>query len=128
VFLRSYFPMEAQAWNAERWRAVCERMFRQAAEILPFLENHVEKIFPDFRAPEFSSHWDEYYGSGRLTTSDLFRVPVTSAPQGALPRVEGLFQVHRQIAPALGAMGEWSEALNATAWIAHRSGLAGPLG
>jgi hypothetical protein len=128
LFIRSCFPMEAQDWSIDRWRAVCERMFRQAGEILPFLEDHVERIFPDFRGPEFGSHWEEFYGAGKLSSSDLFRVPVSPAPKTALPRVEGLFHSHRLVAPALGAMGEWSEALNATAWIAHRSGLAGPLG
>jgi hypothetical protein len=128
LFIRACFPVEAESWSVERWRTICERMFRQAAEVLPFLEQHVEKVFPDFRGPEFAKQWNEFYGSGRLSSADVFRVPVASPPKGASARVEGLFEVHRMIAPHLGSMAEWSESLHATAWIAHRSGLAGPLG
>ncbi len=128
LFIRACFPVEAEEWSVERWRTVCERMVRQAAEVMPFLEQHVEKVFPDFRGPEFASHWKEFYGSGRLMSSDVFRVPLSLPRKGAFPRVEGLFQAHRMTAPQRGAMGEWSESLHATAWIAHRSGLAGPLG
>ena len=128
VFIRSYFPMEALSWPVHRWKTVCQRMFRQGCELMPFLEKNVERIFPDFRSENFEAEWSEYYGVNRLTAVDSFRAPVAIPSKPFLPQIEGLFYAHRSAAPASGWMGEWAAALNASAWIAHRSGIAGPLG
>ncbi|MBU6375690.1 MAG: hypothetical protein KGQ59_06815 [Bdellovibrionales bacterium] len=128
IFIRSYFPMEAIHWPTHRWKTVCQRMYRQACELIPFLEENVVRIFPDFRQQEFEAEWTSYYSQMELKRVEAFRAPVNVPGTPFLPQIEGLFYGHRSIAPAMGWMGEWAACLNATAWIAHRSGISGPLG
>ncbi len=128
LFVRACFPAGSEGWSIERWRTVLARMFRQAAELLPFLEERSMRIFPDFRSPHFPKQWAEAYGGGSLRSREVLRVALSRLRPSEFPKAEGLFSVHRSADPGLGLMGEWAAAIKATAWIAHRSGLRGPLG
>lgn len=127
LFIRSSFPLNSFSWSVDRWKTVLGRMFKQTSEVLPFLEERVSRVFPDFRSVHFVDHWNEFYGGGKLSQWDGFRVPVSSNPESDPSPYEGFFQVHRSLNPSLGWVGEWSSVLASTAWIAHRSGLPGPL-
>jgi hypothetical protein len=129
LFIRSVMGPEAVGWDTEAWRGVLARMYRQAAELIPFLERNEFRRFPDFRAPDFADQWAELYGTQqRLSRRELVRVPIRRLTKTERWGVDGLFLLDGSKNPEWGSLGEFSSALEATAWIAHRSGLAGPLG
>jgi len=129
IFLRSVFPLEAVDWTASRWRSVLERMYRQACEVVPFLEENEFRRFPDFRASDFEDQWSRYFGTGPLSPRwELMRVPLRRPDKSKQLSVEGLFVLDGANRPEWGSLGEFADALDATSWMAHRSGLAGPLG
>jgi hypothetical protein len=129
VFLRSVFAAESASWEPETWRNVLARMFRQACEVMPFLEENEFRRFPDFKARDFSDQWVRFYGVGaRQSRRELMRVPLRRQRKEERWNVEGLFLLDGTSQPQWGSLGEFADSLEATAWIAHRSGLAGPLG
>ncbi len=129
VFLRSVFPSESIEWSPEQWRSVLARMYRQACEIMPFLDENAFRRFPDFRSPDFADQWVRFYGAGQRTSRrELTRVITRELTRSEQWKVEGLFMLDGSQKPQWGSLGEFADALEATAWMAHRSGLAGPLG
>jgi hypothetical protein len=104
-------------------------MHRQVGEIVPFLEENEFRRFPDFKAPDFNDQWVRFYGAGqRLSRRELMRVPLRALEKQERWSVDGLFLLDGSQDPKWGSLGEFAASLEATAWIAHRSGLAGPLG
>ena len=129
LFIRSVMGPEAVKWEPEAWRAVLARMYRQAAELIPFLEQNEFRRFPDFKAPDFADQWARFYGAKQKSSRlELTRVPMRRLTKAERWGVDGLFLLDGSRDPEWGSLGEFSAALDATAWIAHRSGLAGPLG
>jgi hypothetical protein len=129
LFVRSVMGSEAAAWEPEMWRSVLARMHRQVGEIVPFLEENEFRRFPDFKAPDFNDQWVRFYGAGqRLSRRELMRVPLRALEKQERWSVDGLFLLDGSQDPKWGSLGEFAASLEATAWIAHRSGLAGPLG
>ncbi len=50
VFLRTILPFHVETLEPNYQRRIAGRMFRQATELMPFLEFHVTQVYPDFRA------------------------------------------------------------------------------
>lgn len=129
VFLRSVFPSDSMEWGPERWRVLLARMHRQACEVIPFLEENEFRRFPDFKAADFEAQWNGFYGPAMpVARRELLRVPMGRPGKSAQLRIEGLFVLDGTQKPEWGSLGEFSDALEATTWMAHRSGLPGPLG
>jgi hypothetical protein len=101
------------------------RLLRKATEISPFLEYHIRKIVPDFRA-ESSRELEEVYGFKALTQIPPELLCYSGEGLGAQSGVEGLFVSSKEAFPALGRLDGAVAALEGVAWVAHRSGLAGP--
>ncbi len=130
LFVRSVMPPESAAWKPEKWRTVLSRMHRQVSEVIPFLRKNEFRRFPDFEASDFVDQWVRFYGLGEpICRRELMRVPLRREKRkNPTPGIEGLFVFDGSHQPEWGSLGDFSYALEASAWIAHRSGLAGPLG
>ena len=126
IFLRTLLPFREESLAPEYQKLVASRMFRQLIEIMPFLEFHVVRIFPDFRSDSFQDFSQVYdFDSVRMIPANLrmgFRGGV-----GSRSGVEGLFVATDESFPQLGNFGGTVAALESAAWIAHRCGVAGPL-
>jgi phytoene dehydrogenase-like protein len=126
LFARTTLPTQDQAMGAAWQRQVAGRIFRQLAEIFPFLEYHVVRIYPDFRTPDLEpftrcAPWNAV-GALPLGVRAEIREGV-----GYRSGVDGLFVASAESYPELGTFGPLVAALESTAWIAHRSALPGPL-
>jgi phytoene dehydrogenase-like protein len=126
IFLRTLVPFSPESLAPAYQRRIAGRMFRQLTEVMPFLEFHVVRIYPDFR----DDSDDDFRGAHPFST--LVEVPVNlraglRSGLGTRTGIEGLFVVSPEAFPELGSLGTAFAALEATAWIAHRSGIAGPL-
>jgi hypothetical protein len=126
VFARTVLPFTPESLHVEHQRMVAARMLRQLTELIPFMEFHVVRIFPDFRTrPE---DLKEAY---RFTT--LEEVPenlkaFSGTGTGSRSGIEGLFVASGESFPELGSLGPVVAAIESSAWLAHRCGLAGPFG
>jgi hypothetical protein len=129
LFLRTVLPYSNESLNVEYQRIVAARMFRVATELVPFLEQHVSRVFPDFRVSP---------AEGGSELSDVYQFQIPQMIPGNLrvyemtahetsTGVEGLFAAAGDSFPKLGSLGPVVAAIEATAWIAHRSGLPGPI-
>jgi hypothetical protein len=126
IFLRTLVPFSPESLSPIYQRRIAGRMFGQLTEVMPFLEFHVVRIYPDFR----DDSDDDFRGAHPFST--LVEVPVNlrtglRSGLGTRTGIEGLFVVSPEAFPELGSLGPAYAALEATAWIAHRSGIAGPL-
>jgi hypothetical protein len=130
VFLRTILPFEQKSLELPYLRLMAARMLRKATELLPFLEFHVVRIFPDFRkedaGPEGQDELSEAYGFALpgLIPENL-RAYATPGV-GSFSGIDGLFVATGESFPELGSLGGTVAALESAAWLAHRSGLAGP--
>ncbi|MCM2278368.1 MAG: hypothetical protein NDJ89_09860 [Oligoflexia bacterium] len=133
VFVRTLLPFTQESLSPEYQVMAAARMLRQLTELMPFLEYHILRIFPDFRAVPGSP---EIPAGEALSDLYGFSVPqmipenlrcYEGRGMGSRSDVEGLFVVSGEAYPELGSLGGTVAALEAVAWIAHRSGLPGPL-
>lgn len=124
VFLRTLLPFTQESLAAEYQRMTAARMLRQLTELMPFLEYHVVRVYPDFRAE--NSEISEAFGfaSPDMIPENL-RV-IVGKGVGSRSGIEGLFVASGESFPGLGGLGGTVAAFEATAWLAHRCGLAGP--
>lgn len=122
LFLRTCLPYEVHTLDPAYQSLISARMMRQATELVPFLEGQVVSVFPDFRTPGAASPFA--FPSLQAISGNLL---VFSA-DGVGPRsgIDGLFVANREAFPELGGFGSMLAALEATAWIAHRSGFTSP--
>lgn len=127
LFLRSWLPFSEGSLRPEYQRVIAARMFRQATELLPFLESHVVRMFPDIRL-EGIEQFAEAYPYADLSQIPENLVSVEGPGVDSRSGVEGLFLSSAEVYPHLGTMAAPVAALEGSAWIAHRMGLAGPLG
>lgn len=139
IFLRTILPLTDQTLQPTYQRLIATRMLRQLMEVMPFLEFHVVKIFPDFRnvessrvagAPVSSSVEDSL--SELYSFKDVSEIPTPllcyrGEGLGTRSGIDGLFLVNGESFPHLGSFGGTVAAVEAVAWLAHRSGLRGPL-
>jgi hypothetical protein len=126
VFLRTPLPFDRESLSVSYQRMIAARMMRQLCEMVPFLEFQVVRIYPDFRSD--GGEFSEVYGfaSPEMIPENL-RSYEAGSGIGSRTGIEGLFVATNESFPELGAFGPTLAAIEATAWIAHKSGLAGPL-
>ncbi len=134
IFLRTVLPFNRESLSPAYQRIVAARMFRLATEIIPFLEYHVIRVYPDFRFAArtaqskvgVAEELSEIYGFAlpQLIPENI-RV-YEGGSNRSLSEIEGLFVASGESFPKLGSLGPTVAALEATAWVAHRSGLSGP--
>lgn len=134
IFLRTQLPYEEKYLQTSTLRLIATRMLRQLMEILPFLEYHVIQIYPDFRrvhqlstSEEDMTELEKLYYFKKLSEipSNLLCYADTGLPSKT--HIEGVFLVNQQTRPELGSLGGVLSAVESVAWIAHKSGLSGPL-
>jgi hypothetical protein len=125
LFLRTVMPMTEESLSLSYQRLISARLLRKAAQISPFLEYHIRKIYPDFRT-EGTRELHEVFGFKALTEIPPQLLVYSGKGLGAQSGVEGLFLSSRESFPAMGMHGGAIAALEGVAWVAHRSGLAGP--
>jgi hypothetical protein len=126
LFLRTMMPMTEESLTPAYQRLISARLLRKATQISPFLEYHIRRIYPDFRE-EPSREMREQYGFKALTEIPPQLLCYAGEGIGAQSGVEGLFASSRESFPMFGMHGGAVCALEGVAWVAHRSGLAGPL-
>lgn len=130
VFARTVLPFSAETLAPGYQRLVAARMFRQLTELLPFLEFHVKRAFPDFR-PEpgaaADSEFTEAYPFRALSEIPENLRGYAGEGVGSRSGIEGLFLMSGESFPRYGSLGGTVAALEGAAWIAHRCGLAGPM-
>lgn len=125
LFLRTMMPMTQESLSPAYQRLISARLLRKATQIAPFLEYHIRKIYPDFRA-ESTRELQEVYGYKVLTEIPPQLLVFAGKGTGAQSGVEGLFLSSKEAFPTMGLHGGAISALEGVAWVAHRSGLAGP--
>lgn len=125
VFLRSTLPYARESLGREFLRMTSARMLRQAAEILPFLESHVIRVFPDFRA----NANDFEVISGLESLDDIPYNWLRFGPGGLGSRsgINSLALVSPESFPRLGQFGGTVAAVESAAWLAQASGINGPM-
>lgn len=130
VFLRTCLPYESHTLDLAYQCLISARMMRQAAELMPFFDDHVASVCPDFRLPGAASPFS--FSSLSQIPDNLLVFAAepsegdSTSGVGARAGVDGLFVANREAFPELGSFGPTLAALEATAWIAHRSGFASP--
>lgn len=125
LHLRSLMPMSAESLNTDYQKSVAGRMVRQAMEIVPFLETLIFDIYPDFRN-QHQNEMQKLYGFSALQDIPDNLLVYTGKGLGSETGIEGLFIASEESYPELGSLGPAVAATEGVAWLAHRSGLAGP--
>jgi len=145
VFLRTVLPFTEESLTPHYQQLIAGRMMRQLTEVMPFVDFHVVRIFPDFRTRQIQAPTEAVTAQAALTSpvvaqselSEIYGFATTElipdnlrvyGDQGIGCRsgVEGLFVGSDEAYPELGSLGGTVAALESIALIAHRSGLAGP--
>ncbi|OFZ53231.1 MAG: hypothetical protein A2428_11845 [Bdellovibrionales bacterium RIFOXYC1_FULL_54_43] len=139
IHLRTVLPFKPETLEVGYQRLIATRMLRQLMEIIPFLEYHVTRIYPDFRSVESSRIAPAAVASkSECELSSVYRFKQLQDLPGNLfcfnekgicsqSGIEGLFVASDESYPELGSLGPTVAALESVAWLAHRSGLPGPL-
>lgn len=126
IFLRTVLPMEEGTLLDANQRTMAARMLKKASELLPFLERHVERIYPEFR--DVASELQQVYPYKTLRELPFNLLCFGSTGVGQRSGVEGLFLASGEAYPEYGPLGSVIAAVEAIAGMAHRSGISGPLG
>ena len=130
IFLRTVLDYRDETLDPKYQHQTSARMFRQLLELCPFLEFHLTQIFPDFRAGQ-STEETEVYGFESLDAIPSSLLVYDSDEAGSEPEptgIEGLFLGTDEYDSRWAGFGHLRAALDSATWIAHRSGLPGPLG
>jgi hypothetical protein len=140
IFLRTHMPFNSESLSYEYQRLMGGRMLRKLFEIMPFMEFHVKKIYPDFRG--FTGYTDPlspiYSADGAV--NELSEVYGFATPElipdylrcfdqkgiGSRSGLENLYVANDESYPELGSLGGVVAAIEAVSTTAHKFGLNGP--
>lgn len=116
IFVRTLFPFTRESIEVEYQRLMSARMFRQVSEILPFLEYHIVRVFPDFRedSVEGRKGFTETYG---FTSPDMIPDNLRCYEgQGAgfASGIQKLYVASGESFPVFGSFGPVVAAIEAT--------------
>lgn len=125
VFVRTLMPFTQESLDMGYQRMIAARMFKQLTEIMPFVEYHVTRIYPDFRNDSLEMSEVFGFASPHLIPDNIRCI--NGQGVGSRSGIDGLFVASGESFPELGSLGAVVAALEGTAWLAHRSGLVGPL-
>lgn len=138
-FIRTVLPYSAMSLNFREQRTMAARALKKVGQLCPFLEFHLRSIFPEF-GPGLNS--DVHNEGGANSTEKEFKAFYEFSSLEEIPSsllcyggkglgsesgLEGLFLASKESYPDLGSLGPIRAALEGVAWIAHRSGLPGPV-
>lgn len=131
IFLRTVLPFTQETLAPGYQRLVASRMVRAFMAVAPFVEYHIVRVFPDFReppsdggaGPEFSQTYSMAVPEAIPENLRCYEGEGSGTDSG----IDGLFVTNGEAFPELGTLGGTVAAVEAVAWLAHRSGLAGPL-
>ncbi|MDR3608197.1 MAG: hypothetical protein P4M08_12570 [Oligoflexia bacterium] len=125
IMARTVMPMTPESLTSQTQRLTAARMLRKLTETFPFLDYHIEWIYPDFRSDE-SQEFAEVYGFSSLTAipSNLLCFGVSG--NGIQTGIEGLFVSSGESFPELGSLGYAVSAIEGVNWAARRSQISGP--
>jgi hypothetical protein len=133
LYIRTLMPYSAESLKPEFQRLVAARMFRQLMEVLPFIEFHLTRIYPDFRFgkedPRSQATLQELHDLYGFKSVDLIPnnlLMFDGKGLGCLTGIDGLFTASEESYPSLGSLGGTVAAIQSVSWLAHRSGLFGP--
>ena len=125
LYLRCLMPFSSESLKPDFQRRVAGRMIRLAIDLMPFLENHVRRVFPDVRFKD--SPDSQIYGFPSLEeVPDNLKV-YSGKGLGFLSGLQGLFLTSDESYPELGSLGSTTAALEVATRVANANGLAGPL-
>lgn len=156
VHVRTVLPFTAETLEPEYQRIMAGRMIRKLTELFPFLEYHVLHLYPDFRISASQREKLTLFGGvaakaeGKEKRSEALPVEVLSELAqlyafkkleeipanllvygdeglGSASGIGHLFLVNEEAYPELGSLGPVWAALESMAWLAHKSGMNGPL-
>ncbi|MCM2321787.1 MAG: hypothetical protein NDJ90_00830 [Oligoflexia bacterium] len=130
LFLRTILPFTDESLAPAHLDQVAARMLRQVSEIIPFLEYHILRIYPDFRSDAevlVGERMADVYGFASTQMIPENLRCYSGAGMGSRTGIEGLFVASGEAYPELGSLGGAVAAIEGVAWLAHRSGLPGPL-
>jgi hypothetical protein len=150
LYLRTVMPFSLESLDSDFQRLTAARMVRQAMEIMPFLEYHVTRLYPEFRGSgkqralfhmpnetetpskeevESQSQLQELYGFEKLENipSNLFVYDPKVKGVGPHSGIEGLFVASEESYPALGGFGATVAAFESVATLVQRMGLGASL-
>lgn len=127
LHLRTLMPFSLESLQADYQKTVAGRMVRQAMEVIPFLETLILQIYPDFRGRMEGNEMAEIYGFPTLQDIPDNLLIFTGVGFGSNTGIEGLFIASEESYPSLGSLGPTVAAIEGVGWLAHRSGMAGPL-
>lgn len=124
LFARTLLPYTREGVRPDFQRLISARMLRQLTELIPFLEYHLVRLYPDFRNENTEMSQAFGFASPEMIPENL---RVYSGPGvGSRSGIDGLFVASNESFPALGSFGGTVAALESIAWLAHRTGLSGP--
>jgi hypothetical protein len=140
LYIRTVMPYTLESLKIQFQRLLSARMLRQATEILPFLEFHMTRLYPDFRLVKEAEAGNQAEIRMDLPSNELSEIyqfaSLEEIPDnllvyggkglGSTTGVDGLFIASEESYPSLGSFGGVVAALESTAWLAHRTGMAGP--
>ena len=127
VFARTLLPYSKETLDPEYQKQIAARILKQAAELIPFLDQACENVYPDFRRD--AEELGKVYGFKSLEEiPDNLRYFDARSTKGLGVRsgVDGLFVVSDESFPAWGNWGGTVAAVEAVSGLAHRAGLMGP--
>jgi hypothetical protein len=124
IFARTIMPFNRESLQLDAQRMVAARLLRHLTQIMPFVDDHIVSIYPDFRAK--NDELSQVFGFATLEQIPENLCCYLGDGVGSSSGVEGLFVVNSESFPRLGSFGPTVAALEACAWIAHRNGLVGP--
>ena len=97
-------PMTEESLTPGFQRLKAARLLRKTTEILPFLEFHIQGIYPDFRG-EGDRALQETYGFKSLSEIPAHLICYQGKGPGAQSGIEGLFLSSRESLPSMGTHG-----------------------
>lgn len=125
VFLRTVLPFTPETLDPGYQAMVAARMLRQVSQLIPYLQYHVVRIYPDFT--DSTEELREVYSFDSLKAIPGNLLCYSGEGCGHQSVIQGLFIASPESFPELGTLGPLVAAMESVAWLAHRSGLPGPL-
>jgi len=116
LYVRTILPYDQTSLTMETQKILAMRMFAQAKNIFPFLEDHILNCFPDVRSESLGSDLSRVYLFGNLESIPDHLLVYSSR----VPRVNGylgiknVFAASPEVYPQLGSFGIAVSALEAT--------------
>lgn len=101
LYIRSMMPFEKESLDKEYQRLISKRMFQQALELFPFLEEHVLNLYPDFNQKDWPGLYQFVSLEAIPETLKIYRGKGIGNQTG----VDQLFISTGESYPELGDMG-----------------------